>query len=161
VAGVILPVLGELDREALVRALVYAGEETLDEVARHEREVPVFRQRGRVEAEGVGWHGCGPQREQGGGKRCQLSPSASKGVSTSSISGSTPVLRPTAARRASHSSRDRYAWNRSASAAKFWSRSVCTSPRTVAHSAGMHNAKGVVRAHPKTATARPSNSRSN
>ena len=42
--------LGELDGEALVRALVDAGEEALDEVPGDQRQAAVFAQLGRVEA---------------------------------------------------------------------------------------------------------------
>ena len=51
VAGVILAVLGELDAEALVRALVDAGEEALDEAAGDQRQAAVLGERGRVEVD--------------------------------------------------------------------------------------------------------------
>src|SRR5438270_12284168 len=50
VARIVLAMLGELDAEAFVRALVNAGEETFDEGARDEREAAVFSQRSWIEA---------------------------------------------------------------------------------------------------------------
>ena len=49
VAGVVLAMLGELDRVALERTFVNATQEALDEAARHEGEGAVFRQAGGVE----------------------------------------------------------------------------------------------------------------
>ncbi len=49
VPGVILAMLGELDGEALVGTFVDAGEETLDERARHQSQVAVLRQGGGIE----------------------------------------------------------------------------------------------------------------
>jgi hypothetical protein len=51
IAGIILPMLGELDAETLVRGLVDAREKTFDEAARDEREAAVFGQGGRIELE--------------------------------------------------------------------------------------------------------------
>jgi hypothetical protein len=48
IAGIILPMLGELDAEALIWALVHAGEKALHDRARHHRQPAVFGQRRRI-----------------------------------------------------------------------------------------------------------------
>src|SRR5207249_10328718 len=63
IAGIILAMLGELDGEALVRTLVDAGEEALDQLPGDHRQAAVLGQRCRIEVNRGGWHG-GPQEEQ-------------------------------------------------------------------------------------------------
>src|SRR5262249_17245366 len=49
VAGIILAMLGELDRKALVRTFMPAGEEAPDQVAPNHRKMAVLGRRGRIE----------------------------------------------------------------------------------------------------------------
>src|SRR5262249_55151623 len=97
ITGIILAMLGELDAEALVGALVDAGEEALDHVAGHHGQAAVLGQGSWIKADGRGWHVQTPPMlaaPTGCSLRFLIS-SASQAMASSSLS--TPCSRSSAA----------------------------------------------------------------